>query len=380
MRAGRIAALGLLILGLVTAAYFAGRRSVPPPPPPSAPPPDTAGAWLAELRALYEGPSAHWPPPRLGAGVAYRELAPLAISPRPGGDSAQLVGLGERLFEDPRLSASGQISCQSCHNRRLGWGDGLPTSFGHGRQQGRRNAPALFNASYRASLFWDGRAADLREQALGPLLAADEMANPDLAGVPEAIAADEDYRAQFAALFGDEEPTLDGILAALAAFQQTLARRTRFDRFLLGESRLLSDEQIHGLHLFRTKAGCANCHHGPLLTDERFHNIGLSYYGRQYEDLGRFEVTGEAADVGRFRTPSLRHLARTAPYMHNGLFPSLAGIVNLYAAGGGRVKPERAKGDDDPLIGHLLENSPLLEPRSLTPAEKEALVAFLEAL
>ncbi|MFY0624591.1 MAG: cytochrome-c peroxidase, partial [Pelagimonas sp.] len=208
----------------------------------------------------------------------------------------------------------------------MGWGDGLPCSFGH------------------------GRAASLGEQALGPLLAPDEMANDDLVSVVSRLRATETYSAEMATVFGSPEVKISRIATAIAAFQRTLDRPTRFDRFLRGTKDILSDEAIWGLHLFRTKARCANCHMGPNLTDGKFHNLGLSYYSRKLEDLGRYSVTGDPADVGKFKTPSLRHLARTGPYMHNGVFPSLRGLVSLYAIGGGRSARELDK--DDPLFPH----------------------------
>ncbi|MGA0061064.1 MAG: cytochrome-c peroxidase, partial [Planctomycetota bacterium] len=148
-----------------------------------------------------------------------------------------------------------------------------------------------------------------------------------------------------------------------------------FDRFLAGEAEARDDAAVRGLHLFRTKARCANCHHGPLLTDFGFHDLGLSYYGRKFEDLGRYRVTGDPADVGRFKTPSLRNVARTAPYMHNGLF-ALDGVLNMYSAGMAtlRRKPEQA---DDPLFP---TKSPLLKELDLDAGEKADVIAFLEAL
>lgn len=336
---------------------------------------------LRILRAAYSASSETWPKPKLHAAVtAHRELAALEIRrPRAEGH-ASLAALGQTLFEDPVLSLSGQISCQSCHNRRLGWGDGLPTSFGHDRQEGQRNALPLFNASYRETLFWDGRAPDLASQALFPMLDPVEMANHDSGEIVARVEASGKYREVFKALFNDAQASMDKIKAALVAFQSGLERETSFDRFMKGEHNRLSDQQIWGLHLFRTKAGCANCHNGPLLADEQFHNIGLSYYGRRLEDLGRYNVSADPSDAGSFRTPSLRHVSKTGPYMHNGVFPRLEGVVNLYAAGGGRVRSERAKSPDDPLFPHASENSPLLEPFKLTGDERAALVAFLNAL
>lgn len=341
---------------------------------PAAPsgPPD-----LVELRALYTQDAAFWPTATIDPEVDYVELGVPKL-PKRQDVSDPLAQLGKTLFEDPRLSKSGHFSCQSCHHRQLGWGDGLPRSFGHGRQEGRRNAPSLFAAAAQTSLFWDGRASTLEEQALGPLLAPDEMANDDLESVVARVAASANYPSQMKEVFGSPEVNISRIASAIAAFQRTLDRPTRFDRFLRGAKDILSDEAIWGLHLFRTKARCANCHMGPNLTDGKFHNLGLSYYNRKLEDLGRYSVTGDPADVGKFKTPSLRHLARTGPYMHNGVFPSLRGLVNLYAIGGGRSARELDK--DDPLFPHAAAKSPQIKRLDLTNAEREAIVAFLNEI
>src|SRR5690606_23012548 len=139
------------------------------------------------------------------------------------------------------------------------------------------------------------------------------------------------YRAMFEAAWGRAEPTLELALKSIAEFERTLTSdgSSDFDDFLEGKKQALSDEAVRGLHLFRTKAHCVNCHNGPLLTDGGFHDLGLSYYGRELQDLGRYEVTKDPADVGRFKTPSLRNVGRTAPYMHNGLF-DIDGILNMY--------------------------------------------------
>jgi len=333
---------------------------------------------LAALRRHYEVIPAAWPQPTLDPTVEFRELAALSL---PGeAPSSAKIELGKALFDDPILSVSGQIACQSCHNRELGWGDGLKTSFGHDRAQGRRNAIPLFNASLRQSLFWDGRSPDLQAQAAEPLVNPIEMANHDLSGVVGRLAASPVYPARFAAVFGADRIEPDQVLDAIAAFEATLEERTRFDRFVQGDKRALTDQQIFGLHLFRTKAGCMNCHNGPLMTDEKFHNLGLSLLGRPKEDVGRYGVTGELDDVGRFRTPSLRHVGETRPYMHNGIVPTLRHVIMLYQTGGGHTLPRNAAEAANPLMPFAGRTSPILKPLGLSPAEREALVAFLESL
>ena len=340
----------------------------------------TAGE-LKELRKLYVGAPATWPRPRLLPGAKFTEMAALQLRPRPEGKEQQLAQLGSELFNDPRLSASGHFACQSCHNRRLGWGDGLPTSFGHARAEGRRNAPSLFTVGYKDALFWDGRAATLEEQALGPLGDQGEMANAELAGVAQRVAGVTTYRERFAAITGRDGIELADVTAALAAFQRTLERQTRFDRFASGDQKALSDEEVFGLHIFRTKAGCANCHSGPLFSDGEVHNIGLSFFGRKLEDLGRYRATGDPADAGAFRTPTLRHVSITAPYMHNGIMPNLRGVVGFYEGGGGLVKDDkREEGARLALFEAARQKSPQLRAFILTPPERAALIAFLNTL
>lgn len=219
---------------------------------------------------------------------------------------------------DPLLSASGHFSCQSCHNRQLGWSDGLRVSVGHGRTAGRRSAPSLYTAGYRDIFFWDGRAKSLEEQAAGPILHPAEMANESLSEVVDRLRAEPRYVSAFSRIYGGTPIVFSQIADALAAFQRTLERPTRFDRFASGLPTRFTDEELWGLNLFRGKAGCANCHFGPLLTDEKLHNIGLTFFRRRLQDLGRHEVTGDPRDVGLFLTPSLRHIRESAPYMHNG--------------------------------------------------------------
>ncbi|WP_395943250.1 cytochrome-c peroxidase [Brevundimonas sp.] len=331
-----------------------------------------------ELRLAYAGAPETWPRPDLLPGAAFEEFAPLPPAPEPADNptTPQKAALGQKLFDDPNLSASGQIACASCHARELGFADGLRTSFGHDRQRGRRNAPSVATAAWATSLFWDGRASTLEEQSLHPIVDGKEMA-AELPVVTARIAADAAYAAPFAEAFGTPDVTTDRIARALAAFQRTLKpRSSRYARFLGGQANALNDQQLRGLHLFRTKAGCANCHSGPLLSDQRFHNLGLHFYGRAREDLGRYEVTRNPADVGAFRTPSLLNMNRTGPWMHNGLFPTLDGLVAFYNGGGARPRP-RPEQVGDPLFP---TTDALVVQRSLTRQEREDLIAFLEAL
>lgn len=343
-------------------------------------PGDPSDKDLTILAEAYRLPAAGFPPLSLFPGIKAEELSPLSIPPRPQGKELEKARLGFRLFRDPLLSRSGQIACQSCHNRELGWGDGLQTSFGHDRLKGKRNAPPLFNAGWRSPLFWDGRVETLEDQALMPLTDQSEMANHDLGAVVERIAGRPDYREAFRSVYDVSEPTVEEVTDAIASFQRTLEEPTRLDRFLSGQYRALSDEQIWGMHIFRTKGGCANCHNGPLLTDNKFHNLGLSLLGRPREDVGRYAISNKLLDVGRFRTPSLRHVSQTAPYMHNGIIRDLRRVVRFYEVGGGRTRPRNDNERDNPLMPYAGMTSSFLEPFSLTARERRALVEFLEAL
>lgn len=334
------------------------------------------GSDIGWLRAAYAGAPETWPAPELEDGAEFTEFGPIIRPERAEGVAAKRIVLGERLFKDPRLSASGQIACESCHNRRLGWGDSLPVSFGHDRQKGTRNAQSLFTAAYMEELFWDGRSPSLEAQAHLPIVNPVEMA-AETATIEARLNDDAEYRAAFASAFGTDVIAMSDVASALAAFQRSIRLPiSQWDRVFTDGIQILNDQQLLGLHLFRTKAGCANCHNGPLLSDQNYHNIGMSFYDRRYEDVGRYEITGDPVDVGRFRTPSLRAVRRTGPYMHNGLIPSLRGLVNLYAAGGGRDRSEQSSTTTAPPP----QPDPLLRPRELSREERAALVAFLETL
>ncbi|WP_232250974.1 cytochrome-c peroxidase [Janthinobacterium sp. 1_2014MBL_MicDiv] len=333
---------------------------------------------MACLRQRYAQPIAHWPRPQVADGVAPQEMAPVsALSPAQV--APQVAALGQRLFNDPRLSRSNAVACISCHSPAHSFADSKRTSVGHEGRLGQRNAPGLLGVGQLKPLFWDGRANTLEEQALGPLQHPDEMAM-DVPALAAKLAALDDYPAQFDAAFGQGAGvTLPRILTALADYQRTvLPPVTRFDTFLEGQRTALNDRELLGLHLFRTKARCMTCHSGALLTDQQFHNLGLTYYGRKkYEDLGRYLVTGKDEDVGKFRTPGLRGVAQSGPWMHNGLFPQMVGLLNMYNAGMSRPVPQNAQQAADPKFP---VTSPLLQRLQLTSEEIIALKSFLEAL
>ncbi|WP_447826519.1 cytochrome c peroxidase [Aeromonas hydrophila] len=298
---------------------------------------------MAALRARYAGPAAQWPAARVDEGVEWQELGPLPAVPFPADNpySRAKVVLGQQLFFDKRLSQAQDISCASCHDPQKGWSDGLSVSVGHQGQKGARNAPSILNSAFSSSQFWDGRVGSLEEQSLHPIQNPVEMAL-DHDELLARLQASHDYPAAFATAFGDEGISLERIAQAIATFERTIiSRDSDFERFVQGDGQALSDKALWGMHLYRTDGRCMNCHSGPLLSQYRFESVGLAYYGRNLEDRGRFLHTRQKADMGRFKTPSLRDVAFTAPYMHNGVFPILAqrigssvqGVVAMYNFG-----------------------------------------------
>ena len=335
-------------------------------------------ALAKQLRAAYAKPAADWPKPTTDPGVAFVELGllPAVTYPKDNPHSAAKEALGKALFFDARLSGSKQIACASCHDPDLGWADGRTTSFGHGRTLLKRNAPPVQNAGLGTAFFWDGRAASLEQQAHAVLLNPDEMRGGK-DDIVETLAKSKGYVALFDKAFGTPEVTWDRVAQAVATFERGVrGGNSRFDAFLRGKSDALSDAEVRGLHLFRTDARCANCHMGPTLSDNKFHDLGLSYYGRKFEDLGRYLVTKQAEDVGRFKTPGLRNVGKTGPYMHNGLF-ELDNVLVLYNAGMPTLrKPADLPADAPPFP----TKDPLLKVLSLNKDDLADLKAFLLAL
>jgi len=341
-------------------------------------------AFLAErqeenLRALYSKPISEWPKPFIDPGVDWKEFEALEKQ-----DTSYFriiaqpkVHLGKILFFDPMLSGSNQISCSSCHDPQSSWADKRSVALGNDHLEGNRNTLSLLNVASRKTFFWDGRAGSLEDQAKEPIVAHHEMAmKPEELG--DKLGAIEGYRDMFKDAYGDEQVTYDRVLESLAAFQKTIvSRQSRFDRFLNGDYDAMTDEEIKGMHLFRNKARCMNCHNGKFLTDEDFHNIGLTYYKRKYEDLGRYNITKNPEDVGKFRTPSLRDVMHNSPWMHNGLFNNITGIINMYNSGMHMIDPDSAEKAADPLYPVTDE---LMQPLDLNKEEIQALIAFMDAI
>ena len=257
------------------------------------------------------------------------------------------VALGRKLFFDRRLSRDGTLSCASCHNPELSFADGRAFARGIGNAETTRNSPTLINRGYGAAFFWDGRTPSLEQLALEPIVNPKELGSTQAelerrTGMPAARVA-----------------------AALASYMRTIrSGDSPFDRYTAGDADALSDVEKLGLRVFGGKGGCTSCHAGPNFSDEGFHNTGVASQEGRITDDGRFAVTGIDRDRGAFKTPTLRDLTRTAPYMHNGSLATLDDVVEFYSSGG-RTNP------------HL---DPLIQPRNLTSDEKLALVVFLRSL
>lgn len=267
------------------------------------------------------------------------------------------IELGKRLYFDIRLSGNNQLSCATCHAPGLGYGDNLPTFVGFEGFEGHRNSPTIINAGYYKENFWDGRAASLEEQALGPITAEGEM-NQDLDELVKELKDVPGYVKEFNNVFEDGI-TVDNIAKAIAAFERTIViMDTAFDQYLKGDDDAISDEAKEGMKLFVGKASCITCHSGALLSDHNYHNLGIE------GDDGRFEVTGKEEDKGKFRTPALRGVAHTGPYMHDGSLKTLREVIEFYNEGGGN-HPNKSE---------------LIKPLNLTDQEIDYLVAFLESM
>src|SRR5438876_2005541 len=290
--------------------------------------------------------------------------------------TAAKVELGRQLFFDKRLSANSSVSCATCHNPKFAFSDGQKTAVGIGGRRGARNTPTVLNAMFNSSMFWDGRADSLEAQARQPLVNTDEMGNSSPEEVIERLAGIAEYREQFPKVFGGSV-TIDSLAKALAAYERTLVSGdSPFDRFLEGDRNALSESGQRGFNLFRTRARCAVCHNlnqsFPFLTDGNYRNTGVaanfsgfsalaqraatlaldgsgmaletSTHGRDVRatldqrdgkaELGRFLVTGNALDIGAFRTPALRNVELTAPYFHDGSATTLADVIRFYVRGG----------------------------------------------
>lgn len=270
------------------------------------------------------------------------------------------AALGKALFFDPRLSASGAMSCASCHNPRMSWQDGLPRGLGsHGLPLARRT-PTILDVAWVEPLFWDGRAATLEEQARGPLSGPAEMNMPD-AQLVARVAAVPAYARGLRAAFPGEGVTVDSIAKAISAYERTVVSgEAPFDRWARGDAVAIDRSAKRGFALFNGRANCASCHSGWRFTDDGFHDVGLPD-----NDLGRGRIVPDVPVLRHaFKTPSLRNTAERAPYMHDGSLPTLAAVVDHYDHGFVR-RPSLA---------------PEVKPLNLTASERADIVAFLRTL
>jgi len=241
------------------------------------------------------------------------------------------VELGKKLFFDPRLSRSGFISCNSCHNLSMGGSDNLPTSIGHNWQEGPINSPTVLNSSLSVAQFWDGRAATLQEQAAGPIANPLEMASSHVL-VVDVLRSIPRYREEFAVIYGSEEITLERVTDAIAAFEETLVTpNSRFDQWLKGDDDALTEQELAGYQTFK-QTGCTACHNGPALGGASFQRMGIiKPYETTNPSEGRIAVTGEDVDRFSFKVPTLRNVELTYPYFHDGAYWRLEDAVDLMA-------------------------------------------------
>jgi len=249
-----------------------------------------------------------------------------------------ITRLGKKLFYEKALSISGELSCNSCHFLDKYGVDNEPTSPGHDNRRGRRNSPTVYNAYFHISQFWDGRAADLKEQAMGPILDPVEMGMPDSVRAVESINELKEYLAFFEEAFPNHETpiTYNNIAEAIGEFEKTLSTPAPFDDFLNGDLSALDQDQKDGLELF-IKTGCTTCHMGGGLGGNMYQKFGLvkepywEYTGSEQQDKGRFDATGNEADKYFFKVPSLRNITKTAPYFHDGSIVDLGKAIDIMA-------------------------------------------------
>ena len=258
------------------------------------------------------------------AATNYEPIQPIKAPTNVNADQAEL---GKKLYFDPRLSMSGHISCNSCHNLSMGGTDNISSSIGDHWQQGPINAPTVLNSSMNLAQFWDGRAADLKAQAGGPIANPKEMASNHTLAV-EVLQSIPEYVSEFKQVFGSEQITIDATTTAIAEFEKTLVTpNSRFDQWLEGDKTALTDEELAGYNLFKN-SGCTACHSGPAVGGSMYQKLGLvKPYQTDNPATGRFDVTGNEADKMVFKVPTLRNIELTYPYFHDGAIKTLSKAV-----------------------------------------------------
>lgn len=291
-------------------------------------------------------------------------VLPAVPHPADNAPSAHRIDLGHKLFFDTRLSGAGNMSCATCHNPGLGWSDGLGTARGVNSSVLGRASPTIFNTGYNTIHMWDGRKKSLEDQAMGPMQANVEM-NMDIGALFQWINSSEGYKALFTKAYPGEGINETTLSKAIASFERTVvSKNSPFDRWIAGDAKALSAQEIEGFKVFVGKGNCLACHSAPNFTDNGFHNLGLSSFGDKDPDMGRYAQRPVNALKGAFKTPTVREIARTAPYFHDGSAKTLMEVVEHYDKGG-VVKT------------NLSIN---IKPLNLTAPEKHALVAFMESL
>ena len=342
----------LVLVPLAVAACRTGATTASPvPDPPDAP-------WERE------SPPLPLPTPPLGMEV---DLTRSTVRLTP-----EKVRLGRWLFYDARLSSDGTVSCASCHHPEHAFSETRPRSRGVGGREGTRKAPPIVNAAFPVleRYFWDGRAASLAEQVLGPIVNPVEMANT-AEGAVRAVAGVAGYRRAFREVYGDDRVDMERLADAIAAYETTrFSGGSRYDRFNAGDAAALTEEEKEGLRIFFGRGRCNACHLGPTFSDSLFHNVGIGFdpdlgnlVQTGFVDHGRYAITGEPADLGAFKTPTLRDVSKHPPYMHDGSSPDLVDAVSRYV----HVEP-------NPWL------DPAMSEVQLYPFDVAPLVAFLEAL
>lgn len=269
---------------------------------------------------------------------AWEALPTTAPAPADNPTTAEKVELGRILYHDPRLSSTGTVSCASCHNTMLGGEDNRPNSMGVHGQTGGRSAPTVWNAAFNKVQFWDGRAASLEEQAAGPVTNPIEMGMKNWDDVVARLKSIDGYQAAFEKAFGANAISKDNATKAIAAYERTLITpNSAYDKYAQGDTTALTEQQARGLQKM-AELGCTTCHSGPAFNGggsfQKFPVINNAYLEKQYQlsdDKGLFEVTGKSGDEHFFKVPTLRNIALTAPYFHNGSVPTLEKAVKLMA-------------------------------------------------
>jgi len=314
--------------------------------------------------------------PSMPIGKRVEIKAPLGLPPVPipedNPPTVESIALGRRLYYDTKLSADGSVSCATCHSPQAGFADPKPVSEGVGKKTGTRNSPTVFNSAYFHVQFWDGRSPSLENQAEGPVQNPVEMANT-LAAVERKLNADPSYREQFEKTYGPGPITYENVEKCIASFERTvISANSPFDRWKYGhDENAVSDAVKRGFAVFtaKDKGNCAACHliadDHALFTDNKFHDIGIGVDFGEIKDPGRFAVTHNEPDRGLFKTPSLRNVALTAPYMHDGSLKDLKQVMDFYI-GAGNSNPNLDKEI------HVLD--------FLSGQERADLLAFLDAL